>query len=267
LAGRNFDPAIISDKQAVIVNEAAAHLLGYENARDAVNQPLTWGRSLFDTDKKSKILGVIQNYNHLSLRNNHEPIAFIPKITYEWQWNKRYYFIRIDPANTNLQATIKDIELSWKSVVKDEPFNYFFLDQYFNRQYKSEVTFNSLFIFFCILAVFIACLGLFGLVAYTTLQRTKEIGLRKVLGASVENILMLLSKDFVRLMVIAAVITLPLMIWGVQQWLTRYAFRISLNFWLFASPMFLIFTIALVTVIVRSINVAFKNPADSLRCE
>jgi putative ABC transport system permease protein len=267
LGGRNFDPAVIADKHAVIINEAAAHLLGYENARNAVNQPLKWGRSIMDTNEKSNILGVIQNYNHLSLRNSHEPIAFIPKITYEWQWNKRFYFISINPSNTDLQTTIKDIEQSWKSVVKDEPFNYFFLDQYFNRQYKSEMTFNSLFIFFSILAVFIACLGLFGLVAYTTLQRTREIGLRKVLGASIESILMLLSKDFVRLMVIAAVITLPLMIWGLQKWLTRYAFRINLDFWLFASPMFLIATIALVTVIVRSINVAFKNPADSLRCE
>ena len=267
LAGRNFDPALIADKQSVILNEAAAHLLGYGDAREAVNQPLTWGRSILESNDKSKILGVIQNYHHLSLRNSHEPIAFIPKITYEWQWNKRYYFIRIDPANTDLQAAIKDIERSWQSVVKDEPFNYFFLDQYFNRQYKSESTFNSLFIFFSILTVFIACLGLFGLVAYTTLQRTKEIGLRKVLGASIESILMLLSKDFVRLMVIAAVITLPLMIWGLQQWLSRYAFKINLDFWLFASPMILIFVLALFTVIVRSINVASGNPAESLRNE
>jgi putative ABC transport system permease protein len=267
LAGRNFDPNIIADKHAVILNEAAAHLLGYEDARNAASQLLTWGRSVFDTEQKSKIVGVIKNYNQLSLRNRHEPIAYIPKKSYEWQWDKRYYFIRIDGANTNLPATVKDIEGSWKSVLKDEPFTYFFLDQYFNRQYKSEVTFNSLFIFFSLLAIFIACIGLFGLVAYTTLQRTKEIGVRKVLGASVESILMLLSKDFVWLMTIAALITTPIAIWGLQQWLSRYAFRIDLTFWLFAAPMTWIFVVALFTVIIRSSYIAFRNPADSLRCE
>jgi putative ABC transport system permease protein len=267
LAGRNFDPGAIADKHAVILNEAAAQLLGYEDARDAANEPLTWGRSVFDTNQKSKIVGVIQNYNQLSLRNSHEPIAFIPNVAYEWQWNKRYYFIRIDRANTNLQATIKDIEQSWKSVIKDDPFNFFFLDQYFDRQYKSDVTFNALFIFFSLLAILIACLGLFGLVAYTTQQRTKEIGVRKVLGASVQSILSLLSKDFVRLMIIATVITVPTMIWGLQEWLSRYAFRIDLTFWLFAIPIMLIFMIALLTVVIKSTTVAIKNPVDSLRYE
>ncbi len=162
---------------------------------------------------------------------------------------------------------MNNVEKSWRNSVKDEPFNYFFLDQYFNRQYKSDHTFNLIFIFFSIVAIVIACLGLFGLVAYTTLQRTKEIGVRKVLGASVQNILALLSKDFVRLMVFAAILSVPLIIWGLQQWLNKYAFRIELTLLLFAIPISLIFLIALLTVILKSLKVASRNPVESLRYE
>lgn len=151
--------------------------------------------------------------------------------------------------------------------MKDEPFNYFFLDQYFDRQYKSDSTFNLLFILFSTVALVIACLGLFGLVAYTTLQRTKEIGVRKVLGASIQNILSLLSRDFIRLMVIAALLSVPLITWGLTQWLSQYAFRVELTPWLFLFPISMIFVIALLTVILKSMKVATTNPVESLRYE
>jgi len=163
---------------------------------------------------------VIRNYHQLSLKSNHEPLAFISNVTNEWQWNKRYYFIRIEDHSTKagFKTTMQNVEKAWKSAVKDEPFNYFFLDQYFDRQYKSDTTFNLLFTLFSTVAIIIACLGLFGLVAYTTLQRTKEIGVRKVLGASIQDILFLLSKNFIQLMLIAAMLSVPLITWGLTQW-------------------------------------------------
>lgn len=218
---------------------------------------------------QSRIIGLIRNYHQLSLKNAHEPVAFISSHTHEWQWNKRYYFIRVEDriSKANFQSVMNGVEDAWKSAFKDEPFNYFFLDQYFHRQYKSEDTFSFLFTGCAVIALVIACLGLLGLVAYTTLQRTKEIGVRKVLGASVRSILVLLSKDFVRLMVVASVISVPLIMWGLRQWLTRYAFRIELTWWLFLLPVSTVFVIALLTVVLKSLNVAVTNPVDSLRYE
>lgn len=269
LGGRNFEPSVLSDKDAVILNEAAAVLLGYRNPGDAVNENLTWGRSIIGIGRQSRIIGVIRNYHQLSLKNVHEPLAFIPNAYNEWQWNKRYYFIRFEDQSTKsgFQAVMNNVENSWKSTVKDEPFNYFFLDQYFNRQYKAETTFNLLFILFSLVAIMIACLGLFGLVAYTTLQRTKEIGVRKVLGATVQNILVLLSKDFIQLMIIATILSVPLIMWGLYQWLNQYPFRIEVTLWLFTLPISIIFVIALFTVILKSIKVAVTNPVESLKYE
>lgn len=269
LDGRNFDESILSDKDAVIVNEAAARLLDFENPGDAVNEDVTWGRSIMGDGRQSRIIGVIRNYHQLSLKNAHEPLAFIPNISNEWTWNKRYYFIRFEDHSTRpgFQSVMDHVENSWKGAVKDEPFNYFFLDQYFNRQYRSDTTVSSLFIIFSIIAIGIACLGLFGLVAYTTLQRTKEIGVRKVLGASVRSILVLLSKDFIRLMVVATVISVPLIIWGLRHWLNQYAFRIELTWWLFMLPVSTVFIIAILTVMLRSSKVAVTNPVNSLRYE
>jgi len=269
LVGRSFDPSIPSDKEAVILNEAAAGLLGYQNPGDAVYSSLTWGRSIMGEGKRYGIIGVIRNYHQLSLKNNHEPLAFISNVTNEWQWNKRYYFIRFEDHSTkaSVKTVMQNVEKAWKSAVKDEPFNYFFLDHYFDRQYKSDTTFNALFILFSTVAIVIACLGLFGLVAYTTLQRTKEIGVRKVLGASVQGILSLLAKDFIRLMVIAAILSVPLIRWGLEQWLSQYAFRIELTVWLFILPISMIMMIALLTVALRSMKVAVTNPVKSLRYE
>jgi putative ABC transport system permease protein len=267
LNGRNFDFSRPTDRDGVIVNAAAAKLLGYQDPRDATNENLTWGRSIMGDGRHSRIIGVIQNYHQLSLKNAYEPLAFIPTLNNEWQWNKRYYFIKFqdNSSRASIQSVLNNVQESWNIAVKDEPFNYFFLDQYFDRQYKSDTIFNFLFIFFSIVAIVIACLGLFGLVAFTTLQRTKEIGVRKVLGASVRNILVLLSKDFTRLMVIATLFTVPLIVWGVIEWLNQYAFRIELTLWLFLLPVLMVFVIALLTVMLRSLKVAVSNPVESLR--
>ena len=269
LSGRNFDVSIPSDKEAVIVNEAAAKLLGYQAPGDAMNDNITWSRSIMGDGTQSRIIGVIRNYHQLSLKNAHEPLAFIHSSSHEWKWNKRYYFIKFENYSNraDFQSLMNSVQESWKSAVKDEPFKYFFLDQYFERQCKSDTTFNFLFIIFSIMAMFIACLGLFGLVAHTTLQRTKEIGIRKVLGAPIRSILILLSKDFIKLMVVATAFSLPLVIWGLRHWLNQYAFRIELTWLLFALPLVMIFAIALLTVMLQSVKVAVRNPVESLRYE
>ncbi len=266
LSGRNFDTGSKTENDAVILNEAAVQLLGYGDSEKILHQPL---HNL--TDKESKIVGVIKNYHQRSLKNEYEPIVFVPKWVeaHRLGWNKNYYFVRLNPTNniSDIQKAIGEMETAWKASTSEHPFNYFFLDNYFDSHYKAETTFSSLFLFFSCFAIFISCLGLFGWVAYTTLQRTKEIGIRKVLGASVQNILMLLSKEFVKLILIASILTTPLVLLGLQNWLKAYAFRIQLTIWLFALPLLLIFCLALITVVLKSLKVAISNPVDSIRYE
>jgi putative ABC transport system permease protein len=266
IAGRNFDQESKTDGQAVILNETAAQALGFDEMNKIIHQPLHNLKA-----KPSEIIGVIKNYNQLSLKNPYEPIVFIPNWIRENDlgWNSFYFFIRINPAHQQdrIAQAVTEMEKAWKAVVPEHPFNYFFLDNYFDRQYKSDTTFSSLFLFFSLFAIFITCIGLFGLVAYTTLQRTKEIGIRKVLGASVENILVLLSKDLVVLMCIAATIATPFIVVGLQHWLETYAFRINLSTWIFALPLLVIFLLAYATVIFKSLKVATANPIESIRYE
>jgi putative ABC transport system permease protein len=147
------------------------------------------------------------------------------------------------------------------------PYDYFFLDEFFNRQYKAEQQFNTFFRFFSGLAIFIACLGLFGLSAFMATQRTKEIGIRKVLGASVSNILTLLSRDFIKLIIFASILAIPLAYWVIQKWLENYAFHFELSWWLLLAPVLILIIITLFTVSFQTIKAAFTDPAKSLRYE
>lgn len=262
-AGRNFDRAR-GDQHAVVINEAAARLLGFNDAEVMLNEKLE-GLEAGDVE----IVGVIKDYNQRSLKSNYEPMVFFPMWHVDYGWNNRYYFVKFDgTGNTSeYQSMISEVEQAWMKVNPEKPFQYFFLDSYFDQQYKADTTNTSLFIFFSSFAIFIACLGLFGLVAYTTLQRTKEIGVRKVLGASVESILLLLTRDFVRLLIVATVIVIPLIALGLDYWLEQYAFRINLTFWILGIPVFFIFVLALSTVVLKSMSVASANPVESLRHE
>ncbi|HEY0654937.1 MAG TPA: ABC transporter permease [Chryseosolibacter sp.] len=261
-SGRNFDKTT-KDPHAVIVNEAAARLLGI-TPRDIVGEKLEGLE-----EGNVEIVGVIEDYNQRSLQSGYEPMVYFPIWNLDFGWNDRYYFVKMaTPANSeNVANAIDDVEKAWKSINPGKPFQYFFLDSYFDQQYKAETTNTGLFIFFAAFAIFIACLGLFGLVAYTTLQRTKEIGVRKVLGASIKSILVLLAKDFAWLMLLAAVISVPVMAFGLDQWLHQYAFRIELTFSILGLPVLLIFVIALATVCLKSLKVASSNPIESLRHE
>ncbi len=155
----------------------------------------------------------------------------------------------------------------YKSIFPESAFEYFFLDDFFNQQYKAEQHFGQVFTLFSGFAVFVACMGLFGLTLITVTQRIKEIGIRKVLGASVSNILLLIAKDFIGLIIIAGVIALPLAYWGSYKWLQNYKFRIHFDVWYFIIPMAVAFLLAALTISYQSIRAALLNPVKSLRSE
>jgi putative ABC transport system permease protein len=159
------------------------------------------------------------------------------------------------------------VEDEWHAMFPGNPFEYFFLDDHFNQQYKAELQFGQVFSLFASLAIFIACLGLFGLASYMTMQRTKEIGVRKVLGASVSSILILLSKDFSRFIFIAIAIAIPISWYLIYNWLLDFANKISISWWLFAVPAVALMIIALTTISFQTVRTALTNPVDSLRDE
>jgi putative ABC transport system permease protein len=168
---------------------------------------------------------------------------------------------------TNIPGLVKQIENKWKTMASGQPFNYSFMDDDFNNTYKSEQQTGKIFISFAALAIFIACLGLFGLVTYASEQRTKEIGIRKVLGASVSTIVGMLSKDFLKLIFIAAIIAFPVAWWAMHSWLQHFAYRISITGWVFVIAGGLALIIALLTVSFQAIKAAIANPVKSLRTE
>jgi putative ABC transport system permease protein len=175
------------------------------------------------------------------------------------------YSLKVETAN--LPATIASIQKIWVKYFPADPLNYYFLDELFDQQYKSDESFGKVFGLFAFLAIIIACFGLLGLSAYNVLQRTKEIGIRKVLGASVRNVLYILSKDFIVLVLIAFVLSIPVAWWIMHSWLQDFAYRIHLQAWVFAVAGLLALIIALITIALQAIKAAIANPVKSLRTE
>jgi len=167
----------------------------------------------------------------------------------------------------HLPQTIKELERTWRELVPYRPFQYSFMDQAFNQQYQQDQRFGQVFTAFAFLTIFIACLGLFGLATYATEQRIKEIGIRKVLGASVTNIVGLLSSGFVKLVILAFLIATPLAWWGMDKWLQGFAYRVDIQWWIFALAGTLAIVIALFTVSYQAVRAALMNPIRSLRSE
>ncbi|HEY4935082.1 MAG TPA: FtsX-like permease family protein, partial [Puia sp.] len=175
--------------------------------------------------------------------------------------------ISIKVSGNNLPGTISAIENKWNTLIPARPFSYFFLDEFFDKQYRSEQRFGKLFLNFAILAIIISCLGLLGLASYSTMQRTREIGIRKVLGATVSNIVNLLSKDFLKLVIIAIIIASPLAWYAMHKWLQDFAYRIPISWWVFAVAAITAALIAILTVSFQAIKAAVSNPVISLRSE
>ncbi len=255
LAGRPFSKDFATDTtQAMVINEAAAKFFGYNTPDEAIGRRFEqWGR-------EGKIIGVIKDFHFKSLQENIVPLSMRIE-------PNRSNLLSVQVAADGLLATLAAIEANWKEIVPRRPFSYYFLDEYFNRQYRSEERFGKLFLNFAILAIFISCLGLLGLVAYSTVQRTKEIGVRKVMGASVSNIVNLISKDFLQLVGISFLIAAPLAWYFMYQWLQNFAFRTNLSWWIFIVAAVIALLIAFVTTSFQAIKAAIANPVTSLRAE
>ncbi len=253
-AGRNFSKDFKSDEHAVLLNEEAAKLLGFTNFDKAVNQ------SFFSAGDTVKLAGIVANYHHEGLQKAIQPMIFRLVLN-----SRGSYGIKIGTAN--VPSTIVSVQKTWNKYFPADPFNYFFLDDYFNKQYNADQLFGKVFGLFAFLAILIACFGLLGLSAYNVLQRTKEIGIRKILGASTQNLLYLLSKDFLVLVVIAFVIAIPVSWWIMHNWLQNYAYRIDITWWVFVVAGFAALLIALATISFQAIKAAVANPVKSLRTE
>lgn len=254
LAGRNFNPQIKSDMEAVLVNEAALRAFGLGDPENALTERMVFGG---DT---SAILGVLKDYHWSSLKTEHQPWLFKADTI-----SSRNFSLLLSGENIN--ATIREVEASFKEMFPGNPFDYFFLDEFFNSQYKAEQQFAKIFSLFAILAIVIACLGLWGLAAFTTTTKLKEIGIRKVLGASAYSIMSLLSWQFLKLVLVASVIAIPLTWYGIDSWLNNFAFRIGLEWDLFVVPVFVLVVLSLGTVSAQIIRGASVNPARILKTE
>jgi len=257
LNGRNFKKDFTSDSRAIIVNEEAAKLLGFENNEAAVNKGII-APPLFGTER-AELIGVIKNYHHKSLKFQFEPSIFFLSNS------KKFFSIKINAQNPN--ETISLIKTKWDTFFPGNAFNYYFLDTSFEEQYKADQQLSKTFTAFSILAVIIASLGLFGLSSFTIANRKKEIGIRKVLGAETATILYLVSKGIVALVLVATILTMPLIYYASDQWLNDYVNRISLGWWLLVIPTVIILLITLLTISFHTVKAAMVNPINYLRSE
>ena len=255
LRGRNFSKSFGSDSMGVILNETAAKLLGYE---DPVGKKI-YGAGDNNKSLPYQVIGVVKNFNYESLRRNIGPLAlFLGKST-------GLQSFKVSTAHIN--ELITRVENQWKTLAPGMPFSYRFLDDSFNEMYNAEQRVGKIAMVFSTLAILIACLGLFGLATFIAEQRTKEIGIRKVLGASVNGIATLLSMDFVRLVAIAFVFACPLAWYCMHRWLQDFAYRIDIRWWVFALAGLIVMVIAVITVSFQAVRAALANPINSLRTE
>ena len=255
--GRYFSEQYPTDKtDAFVVNEAAVKSMGLKSPLD--NEIRVWG-------KNGKIIGVVKDFHFASFRTAIEPLIFtIPDNN---QQAGRYSIISIRFKSQNLENLVSFLEETWREQIAGSPFDYYFYDDSLNKQYFSEIRMGTIFKYFSFLSILIACLGLFGLVSISAEQRTKEIGIRKVLGASVLNVAFILSKDFLILVVVSNVIAWPVAYYFMDKWLQDFAYRIDISWWIFVLSGGIALVIALVTVSLQAIKTAIANPINALRYE
>lgn len=258
VAGRNFQPTdhdpVGRNLKNIMINASAAKLLGFVSPESAI------GKDIMRGNRKWTVIGVVADYHQKSLRYAMEPMLFMPFYSTNSEIS-----VKITPGD--LPGTIEQIKSKYASFFPGNLFDYSFLDERFNRQYENERLFSKAFGIFAALAIFVACLGLLGLAMFSTIQRTKEIGVRKVLGASIPNILLLLSKDFIKLVLIASVIAFPVAWWVMNKWLQDFSYRITISWWIFLIAGAAALLVALITVSFQAIKAAIANPVKSLRTE
>jgi putative ABC transport system permease protein len=254
-AGHNFRAHSSPDRtQQVMLNERAVKRLGWKNDQTAIGKPFTMN------GQPGTVVGVVGDFHFNSLQHTIEPLAislgsdYFSRIT-----------IRIDARRASQCLAL--IKTTWANHFPAALFDYAFVDTELEKQYQTDERFSTIVTYFSILSLVIACLGLYGLIAYTTSQRTKEIGIRKTLGASVNGLVVLLSKDFLKLVVVAGFIAIPLGWYVMDRWLQNFAYRIAIEWWMFVLSLLLVLLIAFLTVSLQSLKAALINPITSLRSD
>jgi len=256
LAGRGFSKSYIKDPDtSVLITESASRLLGFKSPEDAIGQTLS-----LDWPWNPIVVGVVNDYHQISLKKSLEPGLF-----YCDPYEGEFYSIRL--TTKHLPQAIDHIKASWEKAFPGNPFDYFFLDDYFNQQYKNERRFGALFTTFASLALMIGCLGLLGLSAYTAMQRTKEIGIRKVLGSTVGEIFFLLSKEYLKLVLLSIFLAVPLVYVVMSAWIQSFAYRAPITGVVFIEAGVAVLLISLLTVSFQTLRAATANPMESLRSE
>jgi putative ABC transport system permease protein len=253
-AGRNFSKELTTDNKSVLLNETAIKTLGFETLKK-------------QSIKRSFVGAILYRWRAWWL-------TFITRDC-KRKWNRWYLFSKTQfkeflfckNGAAEYPSTVASVETTWKKYFPEDPFNYYFLDDSFNQQYKSDRLFGSIFSIFALLAILIACFGLAGLSAYNILQRRKEIGIRKVMGASVRQLLMLLSRDFLKLVLISFLVAIPVTVLLMNRWLEDFAYRIQISWWVFVIAGVISICIAFATISFQAIKAAVANPVKSLRTE
>jgi putative ABC transport system permease protein len=255
LTGRNFNPGLEGDSKSMLINEEASQMFGFKNFNEALN------KFIFIGSRKFEIIGVVKNYHFRSFQHQLQPILFLQEY---FPRNPRY---AIKMEHGSIAETLGQIESKWKEAYEGNVFRYHFLDDQFQQQYAADEQMRTVVAGLSFLAIIIFCLGLFGLSLYSVTRRTKEIGIRKVLGASALNMVALLSRDYLRFILIGVVIGIPLVYQGVNFWLEGYAYQIEINVWLFIWPVILITILTMATISARTLKAANMNPVDSIKYE
>jgi putative ABC transport system permease protein len=254
--GRGFSKELITDeKEAAILNETAVEDLGIASNKEAIGKMVT-----INNETYFKVIGVVKDFHFMSL---HEKI---PPVLMQID-PRRFYNLSVRISTQNIAASVAYFKEKWHSLFPSRPFEYYFVDSNFDKQYNSEKRMNELFIWFSTLAIIIACFGLLSLASFTILQRTKEIGIRKVLGASVPEVVFLLSKEYIKWIFLSNIIAWPIAYYFVNKWLQDFAYRIEISWWMFVLSGGIALVIALATVSFQAVKAATANPVESLRYE
>ena len=265
IAGRDFSKDMSTDvAEAFIINETAVKEFGYETPGKAIGQPISWDewepKDTTQKVKKGKVIGVVKDFHYKSLHEKvtASVIQLYPQVTFK---------VAAKLKTGDIKNTIAYINTVWNKFSPDYPLDYKFMDETYGKMYNSEEKLARLLWIFTLMAIFVGCMGLFGLAAYSAEQRVKEIGIRKVLGASVAGIITMLSKTFLKPVLIASLLAFPVAWWAMNKWLENFPYRVSISWWVFALAGIIALVIALITVSFRAIKAAITNPVKSLRTE
>jgi putative ABC transport system permease protein len=258
IKGRAFSKEF-TDSASVLLNETAVKQIGW---KDPIGKSLTYPGN---GDQKFRVIGVIKDFNIESLKSDFSPFALFYTTSKTYRIRSSYIAVRLKPGDYS--KAINSIQNKWKEIAPDLPFDYSFMDAEFDALYRSDQTMGKVFSVFTFLSLTVACLGLLGLAIYTAERRNKEIGIRKVLGASVQNVVTMLSADFLRLVIISSIIAFPIAWYAMNKWLQDFAFRTNISWWVFFLAAGVTMVIALITISFQSIKAALTNPVESLRSE